>query len=841
MLNKKNTISAMCVLIAMLMVLLSVALPVSAESEKITSDSTVQIPVNPENKIDSVLKEKMATASPEEKIPVAIWYTDVDQAQIDTLTAEKVDFSVDEVADDYEMPSTTLLNNLKEGQDGADAQMQAYLERTKKQRESERKRTDEYIMTRREFSRAKYNEKSAKLIKDIQLNEADITFNSQYAPMIEFVATKSTIQEIAESMSVISIYYASKSGSVENIQRSATDSEGDLVELKQTIGYDKVIDKFDLSGQGINIGMYESGGNLTSKNTEVPRDRFITVGPVVAEGHVDNTASILIGSVNGFAKNATVYSTTTAKQYIESMITTYNIKLINVSLTCHEYFENWVNHLMAYHSVTVVASAGNIIQTGINVAPPARFSNVIAVGCYDMKNTVSLEDDILSGCAYEEITGGVDKPDVIMPGNVLGGATSSSAPVLSACIALMFELKPSIAVHPQAVKAIVLASCDRKVNPSADGEEAETMEQGLTERQGAGAPNIWNMACIVSNGNYGVGIINSSSTQDTRRFILPSYGSSYANVSVAWIKENLHEEDYSTSNPAVTDASGVNLGLSVYRGLSAPQLVKSSNLQNSSTEMVYFQLDTDQNYEMRVIKPSTATVQVRYGYAYSVNDPMIYRDTGDELCYIKNYHYGTYLTLDPTTGETSLQPFSGNDTQKWVLDKVDTNTYNFVSGYVTDGLDAGKMTTGDNINSSVYKAVISSALSEGVTAADMGFQLLSNETGIDMKDGATALFYPDPNKGRDNYILTCSSGKGAFVKCSSEEAISDYRSWVLEKLNYMQGDTDLNGSLNIKDATLIRKHLSDVEFMNNIGYVLADVNYDGSVNIRDATYIQSII
>ncbi len=98
MLKKKNTISAMCVLMAMLMLLLSVALPVSAESEKLTADSTVQIPVNPEDKIDSTLKEKMSTASPEEKIPVTIWYTDVDQAQIDTLTAEKVGFSAEEVA-----------------------------------------------------------------------------------------------------------------------------------------------------------------------------------------------------------------------------------------------------------------------------------------------------------------------------------------------------------------------------------------------------------------------------------------------------------------------------------------------------------------------------------------------------------------------------------------------------------------------------------------------------------------------------------------------------------------------------------------------------------------------
>lgn len=64
----KTLCAVTTVLMAVLLVALSVSIPIGALDTVTTSN---------QNKIDSVLREKMAEASHNEKIPVAIWYSDV--------------------------------------------------------------------------------------------------------------------------------------------------------------------------------------------------------------------------------------------------------------------------------------------------------------------------------------------------------------------------------------------------------------------------------------------------------------------------------------------------------------------------------------------------------------------------------------------------------------------------------------------------------------------------------------------------------------------------------------------------------------------------------------------
>lgn len=55
------------------------------------------------------------------------------------------------------------------------------------------------------------------------------------------------------------------------------------------------------------------------------------------------------------------------------------------------------------------------------------------------------------------------------------------------------------------------------------------------------------------------------------------------------------------------------------------------------------------------------------------------------------------------------------------------------------------------------------------------------------------------------------------------------------------GDTDNNGSINIKDVTLLQKTLAKVKMETYIRNLIADFNRDGMVNIKDATAIQKYI
>lgn len=55
------------------------------------------------------------------------------------------------------------------------------------------------------------------------------------------------------------------------------------------------------------------------------------------------------------------------------------------------------------------------------------------------------------------------------------------------------------------------------------------------------------------------------------------------------------------------------------------------------------------------------------------------------------------------------------------------------------------------------------------------------------------------------------------------------------------GDVNRDGSINIKDATLIQKHLANLETLNSEQQKLADTNKDGYVSVKDATQIQKYV
>lgn len=57
-------------------------------------------------------------------------------------------------------------------------------------------------------------------------------------------------------------------------------------------------------------------------------------------------------------------------------------------------------------------------------------------------------------------------------------------------------------------------------------------------------------------------------------------------------------------------------------------------------------------------------------------------------------------------------------------------------------------------------------------------------------------------------------------------------------MDYVIGDADENGSVNVKDATAIQKHAAGIITLTDTGRALADVDENGSVNVKDATAIQ---
>ncbi|MBR3971308.1 MAG: CotH kinase family protein [Ruminococcus sp.] len=61
------------------------------------------------------------------------------------------------------------------------------------------------------------------------------------------------------------------------------------------------------------------------------------------------------------------------------------------------------------------------------------------------------------------------------------------------------------------------------------------------------------------------------------------------------------------------------------------------------------------------------------------------------------------------------------------------------------------------------------------------------------------------------------------------------------EVSYKLGDADLNGSINVKDATAIQKHLADLIKLDDIALGVCDTNRDTKITVSDATTIQKFI
>lgn len=158
-------------------------------------------------KINDILNEKMQLALDEERIPVYIWYTDIDQNLVEETVKEDYGLSLETIRVDYEMPSSELITAYKNGEENAKKEISEYFERTKDNREKEKELTDKYVLSRRDVSMSRYSQKSSEIISDFNIDESNITFKSSYAPAIVANLTVSEIERLKTDNRIEEIGY----------------------------------------------------------------------------------------------------------------------------------------------------------------------------------------------------------------------------------------------------------------------------------------------------------------------------------------------------------------------------------------------------------------------------------------------------------------------------------------------------------------------------------------------------------------------------------------------------------------------------------------------------------
>lgn len=444
------------------------------------------------NKIDEEIYEKITDK--DTKVPVYIWLTDVEHEEVIAETEETLGYGEEDLAvidEDFSDELAISVSNLSETDDeSVSDELAKYLKKTEKQRKAEKEKTDKYIEKKREKYRDKYNKKSKDFLDKAKISDEDIIFRSQYAPMIIAELTEKQIKKVAKADEVSEINF------YEELQWKTHLS---LSELKESTGVD-IIHNIGLTGAGVKVGVHDDDYFADNYGEFTPADRFDIL---VNDNEIGTEHSIFVTRIlcgdNGVAPGAECYIISSAYapgnlhyERFEELISK-GVSVINYSkgsTRTNNYYtdeEKWLDHIAAVHNISFVVSAGN---QEVKISVPALAYNVITVGAIDNNSTSTTTDD--SFCNYSDYDNGdgCEKPDILAQGNILGKqGTSFSAPYVSGVVALMLELRPSLAVYPHIVKAILLASCHHKASSTTT--PTETMAHGITDKQGAGIVDVY--------------------------------------------------------------------------------------------------------------------------------------------------------------------------------------------------------------------------------------------------------------------------------------------------------------------------------------------------------------
>lgn len=303
--------------------------------------------IKPDDKISEDLYQEFFRLETEqqdlkkEKIPVWIWYEDINQKQVDREVTEQTRLTQENLSADFKMPDSYLINALQNRKIGSQEKMREYLGRTSVARELEKQRVDEYVVTRRNISRGKYKENFERIKKGFHINKSNIIYSSSYAPVVMVELTKEQIYTIATDKLVESI------GLYKNVevQDSSLDS------IKNSIGITNVYSQLGLNGNHVKIGMIEGGSPESVPGFD--NSHIIVVGNNVAEkNHATGTAIIL----EGVAPEATIYSTNCDPANVELMLD-QGVKVINMSagysknvaLNLYNFWNKWANQIGRAH------------------------------------------------------------------------------------------------------------------------------------------------------------------------------------------------------------------------------------------------------------------------------------------------------------------------------------------------------------------------------------------------------------------------------------------------------------------------------------------------------------
>ena len=619
-----------------------------------------------EEKMDEKIIKKFEFINDDDRITVGIWFSDIDHSAIKTKVKNQTGLSEKDLNILHkDGASRKLINELQKASNTNPNQKQKtkisklikeYLNDTKSQRQQEKDLSKEFSSAERKIYSSMYANNNKRIINNLNIKDDEIEFQSCLTPSAIINVSKKEIVEIAKSKQVKRINY------IEEVD----EEDPTQAENKSIMKIDKVYENFGLTGDDINVLMnernfvrsdiynYSKITNTSSIRNIFNLQEYLTTNTSVLPNddyfHANEMAYVL----HDYSANTNIFSTIKYKYAdMEWAIINRNIDVINASTnyetpTLYEnsYSAQWFDTVVSTYSIPLIASAGNEAKDGnnYNLLSPACGYNSIAVGVYDI-HTNKMKD-----YRYAPTNGSLlpcYKPDLI----VAADYTSPGSPTLTAITSMILECIPSLKREPEIIKAILMASCHRKVLPY--GTDApESITDGLTMKQGSGVADAYKALTIALQGTYEKGTISSGSNSS-----LPiNIGKDNSvNVSLAWMRNNSRlTNSPASTHPLLGQIQELKLDV-----LCDNELMGTSERLNSYKQMVYFTNNNENSneYTVRVTKTSGNSESTTYAYAWSTKDNYVTLHTDNSSGNLTRSEIASQLSSAGIISGDSSEPF----------------------------------------------------------------------------------------------------------------------------------------------------------------------------------------
>lgn len=321
-----------------------------------------------------------------------------------------------------------------------------------------------------------YND-NVDFIKGIELINYSTYSVSDYAPFIRYeYDTYDNYEKDMQNLQDSSKYDLIEFIYLNNVTEIVDQADRNSIYYTTNYSFDQALEDVGVnnlvySGNGIKIGTLESGIPTTNINytgkTLIINDESTTTTP-----HSFHVTSI-IGGNSGIAQDSELYCVSVNDvSFFDSInwLISQNVNIINISwgdaggiYTSNSSFLDYVSRSTR---VSFVVSAGNYYDNE-SINSYSTGLNVISVASIDVNSRIS---GFSSAGLKSPDAGYLLKPTLSAPGgnligipnvNVVLRGTSYSAPIVTGIVALLMEQYPYLKSHPEAVIALLIASCNK--------------------------------------------------------------------------------------------------------------------------------------------------------------------------------------------------------------------------------------------------------------------------------------------------------------------------------------------------------------------------------------------